>query len=348
MAVCRAVPRRSSAGRVLMRIGPTVECGGIGCGKDFTTSSLRALRAGSMLDLSDRIQDMGILKKLFGSSGDTSNSVTRAPQDAVRSEPRVQVGVSMAVAQDLVQLTGTTTFARDATTRLAERHRIAAGGYLEVSGTIQREPENPADPHAIAVHVEGEKVGYLPGYLARTIDLPSGGAQAVQIQIFTELLPKGLRAEAWAWLGRGPAKWQYSETERPPMSSSAKAAAHQTSIDQMVTDALAGGGDRAESFHRGLVGGVHYLQLVEPIKQLKRDGRLDDALVLCYAAIEGAEGARNGLEPAPFYTEQAAIIHRKLGQRDKEAAVLRRWLAYCPPDRRKGSSIKERLDRLTG
>jgi hypothetical protein len=291
---------------------------------------------------------MGILRKLFGGSRDASNTVVQTAQRAALPQPRVQVTTSMVVAQDLVQLTGTTTFAKDAITLLAERHQIAAGGYLETGGIIQREPENPADPHAIAVHVEGEKIGYLPGYLARAIDLPNGGARTVQVQIFTELLPKGLRAEAWAWLGGGSAKWQYSETARPPLSTSAKVAAHQTSIDQMVADALAGGGDRAESFQRGLVGGVHYLQLVEPIKQLKREGRLDDALVLCYAAIEGAEGAREGREPAPFYTEQAAIIHRKLGQRDKEAAVLRRWLAYCPPERRKGSSIKERLDKLTG
>lgn len=291
---------------------------------------------------------MGILRKLFGGSRDASNSVVQTAQRAALPQPRVQVTTSMVVAQDLVQLTGTTTFAKDAITLLAERHQIAAGGYLETGGIIQREPENPADPHAIAVHVEGEKIGYLPGYLARAIDLPNGGARTVQVQIFTELLPKGLRAEAWAWLGGGSAKWQYSETARPPLSTRAKVAAHQTSIDQMVADALAGGGDRAESFQRGMVGGVHYLQLVEPIKQLKREGRLDDALVLCYAAIEGAEGAREGREPAPFYTEQAAIIHRKLGQRDKEAAVLRRWLAYCPPERRKGSSIKERLDKLTG
>lgn len=35
----------------------------------------------------------------------------------------------------------------------------------------------------------------------------------------------------------------------------------------MVTDALAGGGARAESFAQGMVNGVHYLQLFEPIKQ---------------------------------------------------------------------------------
>jgi hypothetical protein len=45
---------------------------------------------------------------------------------------------------------------------------------------------------------------------------------------------------------------------------------------------------------------------------------------------------------------QAAIIHRKLGERDKEEAVLRRWLAACPPERREGSSIQQRLDKLGG
>jgi hypothetical protein len=117
----------------------------------------------------------------------------------------------------------------------------------------------------------------------------------------------------------------------------------------MVREALKGDDPRrAEQFERELVGGVHYLETIEPIKQLKRDGKLDVALALCYAAIEGAEGARDGREPAPWYTEQAAIIHRKRGERDEEIAVLRRWLAACPPDRRMGSKIQERVDKLEG
>jgi hypothetical protein len=73
---------------------------------------------------------------------------------------------------------------------------------------------------------------------------------------------------------------------------------------------------------------------------------MEEALVVCYAAIEGAERACAGREPARWYTEQAAIIHRKLGQRDEEIAVLERWLRACPPDRRSGSGIKRRLDKL--
>jgi hypothetical protein len=88
------------------------------------------------------------------------------------------------------------------------------------------------------------------------------------------------------------------------------------------------------------------LELVEPIKQLKREGRLQEALVVCYKAIKAAESDRGGREPAPWYTEQAAIVHRKLGQKDEEIAVLNRWLDSTPKSRRAGSRIAERLAKL--
>jgi hypothetical protein len=48
----------------------------------------------------------------------------------------------------------------------------------------------------------------------------------------------------------------------------------------MVTEALAEGGERAADFRSGMVKGVHYLELMEPIKQLKREGRLRLPLLL--------------------------------------------------------------------
>lgn len=48
----------------------------------------------------------------------------------------------------------------------------------------------------------------------------------------------------------------------------------------MVRAALEGGGERSRQFQRGMYKGVHYLQLVEPIKQLKRESRLEEALAL--------------------------------------------------------------------
>jgi len=268
-----------------------------------------------------------------------------AEHDYASPQVRLEVTYSYGDEQE-VQLTGTTTFAKEAMSSLASRHGIAEGGYLEVEGVLQREVDNEVDPMAAAVHVEGERIGYLPGYLAHIQQLTADEGRPVRVQIFTEMLPKGLRAEAWVWLGEGLPRWTWSETNRPPMSSQAKAQARHEQATEMVGEALADGGTRAMESQAGTVNGVHYLQLVEPIKQLKREGRLDEALVLCYAAITGAEGNRMGREPAPWYTEQAAIIHRKLGQRDEEIAVLERWLRLCPEDRLEGSRISERLTNL--
>jgi len=69
-------------------------------------------------------------------------------------------------------------------------------------------------------------------------------------------------------------------------------------------------------------------------------------LSLCYIAIEGAEKGREGREPAPAYTLEAAIIHRKLGQHDLEVAVLQRWLDVCPAAYRKDSKVQQRLNKL--
>lgn len=83
--------------------------------------------------------------------------------------------------------------------------------------------------------------------------------------------------------------------------------------------------------------------------------RVDDALIQkaqalpAEVAIEGAERAarREKTSPPPFYAEQAAIVHRKLGQRDEEIAVLRRYVAACPPQHRE-TSLKARLEKLLG
>lgn len=283
---------------------------------------------------------MGLLDRILGRDS--------APPTSPPLNVRIDISMSGAELPDLVKLSGTTTFAKEAIARLAARHGAAEGGYLETDAVLQREPENQADPNAVAVLAEGDRIGYLPGYVAGLVDLSSEGALAVKVQVFTELLPKGLRAEAWAWLAEGAPRWEWAQDRRPPMSSRAKAMADHEGTNKIVQEALAGGGPRAEQFAAGMVNGVHYLQLIEPIKQLKREERLDEALTLCYAAIDGAEAARDGREPAPWYTEQAAIIHRKLGQKDQEVAVLERWLRACPPDRRENSGIAQRLDKLRG
>ncbi|NKS63870.1 hypothetical protein GS966_18155 [Rhodococcus hoagii] len=76
------------------------------------------------------------------------------------------------------------------------------------------------------------------------------------------------------------------------------------------------------------VRGRHYCAWVEPVKQLKRDSRLDEALELLLEVITVVERPENcdGREPAPWYTEQAAIIYRKQKNHAGEVAILQRWI----------------------
>lgn len=295
---------------------------------------------------------MGLLNRLFKRtpSGRETAVAHRFDDEPARKRPLSRISVENAEPElrGLVKLTGTTTFAKDAATALMSRHDQGENGHLEADGFLQREPDNAADPHAVAVHVQGQRIAYLPGYLATRLPIGPGEAQPVKVQLFSEVTPKGLRVEGWAWLGGEAPQWQWSASKRPPLNSRAKRMTEQQERSTMVRHALAEGGRRAYEFDMGMVRGFHYLELIEPIKQLKRESRYAEALELCYVAIEGAENGRGGREPAPWYTEQAAIVHRKLGERDKEISVLERWLRVCPPERRAGSSIQQRLNKLTG
>ena len=244
-----------------------------------------------------------------------------------------------------MELAGTTTFAKHAVAALADRHGLGTKGYYEGPAALQREPDNPADRQAVSVIVEGEKVGYLPFPTARATGLAPGVSVAVTYQLHV-LREAKLRAKAFVWLGDGTPEWLHTENNPSALTTAERANDTHRDMSGMVQEALAGGGARAAQFKRGMVEGVHYLELVEPIKQLKREGRLEEALVLCYKAIEAAEGDAGGREPAPWYTEQAAIVHRKLSQKDEQIAVLKRWLAKCPKANRSGSRIADRLDKL--
>lgn len=273
---------------------------------------------------------------------------SRKPAPADR-RPSVSTGVSsgFTAAGEPVKMAGTTTVGAEAAAALFAAHGLPDGGVLEQVGHLVPEPGNATDPGAVAVDVEGARVGYLPGHLANLLDLAPGHALPCQVQLWAAPDRGRLRAVGWVAYGDRPATWPHTPSNPPAITVADQRTQRAAATTAMVDDAL-GGRDpaRAAQFKRGLVGAHHYLETVEPIKQLKREGRLEEALALCYAAIDGAERDRDGREPAPWYTEQAAIMHRKRGEHDQEVAVLQRWLRMCPADRRAGSKIQERLDKL--
>ncbi|WP_203896093.1 hypothetical protein [Actinoplanes xinjiangensis] len=97
----------------------------------------------------------------------------------------------------------------------------------------------------------------------------------------------------------------------------------------------------------GYVRGRHYTEWNDDVRTLKRSGELEAALELLYECIEAAERDRGGREPAPWYTHEAAIIHRKRGEIPLEVAVMERWERACPPPERGPGAMQAKIaDRL--
>lgn len=93
----------------------------------------------------------------------------------------------------------------------------------------------------------------------------------------------------------------------------------------------------------GRVNGKHYTEWPDEIRQMKRDGMVDEALDLLLGCIEAAERGRDGREPAPWYTEQAAVIYRQRKDYIAEIAMIERWQAACPADRRGPGKTQDKL-----
>ena len=76
----------------------------------------------------------------------------------------------------------------------------------------------------------------------------------------------------------------------------------------------------------GCVNGRHYTTYVEEVKQLKREGRLQEAenLLLKLIKVVEAQAAIDGLGVAPWYYEHLGIVYRKAGEQNKSDSILRR------------------------
>jgi hypothetical protein len=273
--------------------------------------------------------------------------LNRTTRTSASHLPAPVASAPLPITGEPVKMTGTTTFGAVAAAALFDEHGKHTGGLLELAGQLVAEPENTADPNAVAVYVEGGRVGYLPGYLAGQLLLARGDVLPCQVQLWGATDRGQLRVLGWAAHGTGPVAWPHTAQNPPAVTIAEQRAERTAATTDMVDDGLTSEDpERVAQFRWGMVGRYHYLETVEPIQQLKREGRLQEALDLCYGAIDAAEQDRDGREPAPWYTEQAAIIHRKRGEREQEVAVLQRWLGLCPPERRAGTKIGQRLDKI--
>ncbi|GGG64541.1 hypothetical protein GCM10011374_30230 [Kocuria dechangensis] len=91
---------------------------------------------------------------------------------------------------------------------------------------------------------------------------------------------------------------------------------------------------------QGRVRGRHYTEWVEQVQQFKRDGQNENALALLLECVAATLHDEDLSGAAPWYTEQAAIVLRKLGDLDGEIKILEHHLSHDPHPRPK---LRERL-----
>lgn len=104
---------------------------------------------------------------------------------------------------------------------------------------------------------------------------------------------------------------------------------------------------REDAEKAGFVQGKHYVEWVPTLNEWRTAGasKEDDYLKLLLQIIGAAEKAAAivGEEPAPGYTERAAIVYRRRKDYTAEAAILQRYVDACPPG--KGRDFSERIEK---
>ncbi len=107
------------------------------------------------------------------------------------------------------------------------------------------------------------------------------------------------------------------------------------------------GGERRRMVERTMVRGEWIFYWRPDIDQLKREGRLGEALDLAWECMEAAERLDPDDYPPPGWYQIVAIICRKMGLYEREVVVLERALTKADP-KWDVSDIEHRLDRAKG
>lgn len=100
----------------------------------------------------------------------------------------------------------------------------------------------------------------------------------------------------------------------------------------------------------GSVDGRHYSDSTEKVKQLKREGKHQDAINILLQAVDSTEKesefAGEGWGVAPWYYEQLAMIYRKEKEYQKEVEILERYAAQPKAPGAGPQKLAERLAKV--
>lgn len=232
---------------------------------------------------------------------------------------------------------------RDAITTVFAEAGVALGDALETTAVLREVAQPGTRFRPVAVYVGGRLIGVVGALYADAIRSlirePHllGATLGVRCRIYARETPT---FTARATLG----PYESVVASLTDTQSAAEGRANSAMMADLRRERHASGGDEAKAQAERLVRGGDFVEWVEHIKQLRRDGEDEEARSLLMECIDATErdAKANGWPPAPWYTEQAAIILRKRGDLAAEVALLERFIAACP-DGRPQVSIAERL-----
>lgn len=122
---------------------------------------------------------------------------------------------------------------------------------------------------------------------------------------------------------------------------------HHSRSDATSAAKIRFGGQQRDEVLSALVRGKPFTYWSPDIDQLKREGRLLEALELAWECMEAAERwTLNSPFPPPGWYPRVAVICRKLRFYEREAAVLQRAIDHADPSWDM-SAIRVQLDRAT-
>ena len=235
------------------------------------------------------------------------------------------------------------------------------GWLVPVEAELLREPNNEHDGDAIAVLINGRKVGYIDAEacaeLAEQLD---GAGDNARLSGLPALIRGGRPGKpnlgVMLWLNHPDVAssfpgidWdemadQFTAPSWPP---TADEGLHESPASAVVTGAEPLR-ERAPTTREPRLPPLkdHFTEYVDDVKELKRRGRLDDAEQLLLSLIDAteAEARTEGLGVAPWYYEQLAIVRRRVGDIPGEVEILER---FARQPHSPGGSTPELLERLT-
>lgn len=267
---------------------------------------------------------MGFLSRLFGLDSKKDVELEAAEQPVEPGTPMVRVTTQLRMeTPPFLELAGTTTNSAENCRLIMQAAGCPDGGLLYRDGQIVAESHNAVDPDAIAIHIDGLRVGYLQKYSQQGVQHRAG--ELIPVQMWARPDRNGLRVKAIAYLGPGEPDWPHDAANPYPVTREEQAVAEQRRMAELRVERLLSDDPRVAGEQQSrLVRGKDYTEWPATIEQLKREGKLSQALDLLYECIEATERADPASLP-PWFTTHAAIVHRKLGQLDEEIAVLQRY-----------------------